>query len=118
MAPDRRFYRPHSDYREIQDGDPYSTVFGERQTVANERLREWQKQFEKENADVLLPYERDTFLKRLMPNWAIVKLQRVQRYGPQRMWPLFAFMGGTLYFVHWWHTQEFHGDYRDVREVR
>mmetsp|Transcript_60358 Transcript_60358/g.69961 ORF Transcript_60358/g.69961 Transcript_60358/m.69961 type:complete len:205 (+) Transcript_60358:105-719(+) len=70
-VPDRRFFRPLEDYREIQDGDPYAKLFGESKLTAATRVRQWQKQFEEENANVELPYERDTMLKRAAPNWFV-----------------------------------------------
>jgi hypothetical protein len=70
-SPDARFFRKHKDYREIQDPDPHAALFGESTSTQRIRVREWQKQFEKENEDVWLPYERDTALKRAAPNWFV-----------------------------------------------
>lgn len=70
-APDTRFFRKAQDYREIQDGDPYAKLFGESKTTAKVRLNHWQRQFEEENADVELPYERTNILARSAPNWFV-----------------------------------------------
>ncbi len=70
-VPDSRFFRKHKDYREIQDPDPHAGLFGESKATEKTRVREWQKQFEKENENVWLPYERDTALKRAAPNWFV-----------------------------------------------
>ncbi|ORC77268.1 uncharacterized protein TM35_002731000 [Trypanosoma theileri] len=70
-APDRRFFRRLADYREVQDDDPYAGVFRERASVQKRRVQEWQRQFEEENADVELPYERTNVLAKLAPNWFV-----------------------------------------------
>ncbi|CCD16144.1 unnamed protein product [Trypanosoma congolense IL3000] len=70
-GPDRRFFRRVKDFREVQDDDPYASVFGERLSVKRQRIKEWQRQFEEENADVELPYERTNALARLAPNWFV-----------------------------------------------
>ncbi|KAF8303862.1 hypothetical protein TcYC6_0036230 [Trypanosoma cruzi] len=70
-APDRRFYRKVEDYREVQDDDPYAGVFKERVGVERRRLKEWQRQFEEENAHVELPYERTNVIARIAPNWFV-----------------------------------------------
>ncbi|KAH9586309.1 hypothetical protein LSM04_005567 [Trypanosoma melophagium] len=69
--PDRRFFRKLQDYREVQDDDPYAGVFSERASVQKRRVKEWQRQFEEENADVELPYERTNVIARLAPNWFV-----------------------------------------------
>lgn len=68
---DARFFRKAQDYREVQDNDPYAGVFGESAATVKTRVRTWQKQFEDENADVELPYERTSALKRAAPNWFV-----------------------------------------------
>eukprot|EP00796_Vickermania_ingenoplastis_P000621 gene623-343_t len=71
---DFRFFRRWSDYREIQDPDPLrgeGKLFGESKATAQLRTAAWQAQFEKENEDVFLPYERDTTLRKLAPNWFV-----------------------------------------------
>lgn len=65
---DRRFFQRMTDYRDIQDGDPYASVFGESGGTQRLRTAAWQRQFEKENEDVELPYERTNVLARLAPN--------------------------------------------------
>jgi hypothetical protein len=70
-TPDTRFYRKAQDYREIQDPDPYSKLFGESKATTKTRLNAWQRQFEEENADVELPYERTNSLARSAPNWFV-----------------------------------------------
>lgn len=67
-AADRRFFQRTSDYRDIADGDPYATIFGESGGTQRLRTAAWQRQFEKENEDVELPYERTNVLARLAPN--------------------------------------------------
>lgn len=71
---DRRFFRRWSDYREIEDSDPYcgsGKLFNETSSTSQLRLSAWQAQFEKENEDCYLPYERTTVLRRLAPNWFV-----------------------------------------------
>jgi hypothetical protein len=68
---DRRFFQKLTDYREIQDPDPYATLFGESKQTEKIRIREWQKQFEEENKDVWLPYERTSRISRMAPNWFV-----------------------------------------------
>lgn len=68
---DRRFFQRMTDYRDIQDGDPYASVFGESGGTQRLRTAAWQRQFEKENEDVELPYERTNVLARLAPNWFV-----------------------------------------------
>lgn len=68
---DRRFFQGVADYRDIQDGDPYASVFGESGATQRIRTAAWQRQFEKENEDVELPYERTNVVARLAPNWFV-----------------------------------------------
>lgn len=65
---DRRFFTRVEDYRDIQEPDPYADIFSE--TASTQRLRTaaWQRQFEEENRDVELPYERTNPLAKLAPN--------------------------------------------------
>ncbi|KAG5485474.1 hypothetical protein LSCM1_07558 [Leishmania martiniquensis] len=70
-AADRRFFQRMTDYRDIQDGDPYASVFGESGGTQRLRTAAWQRQFEKENESVELPYERTNVLARLAPNWFV-----------------------------------------------
>ncbi|CAM41777.1 conserved hypothetical protein [Leishmania braziliensis MHOM/BR/75/M2904] len=70
-AADRRFFQRVTDYRDIRDGDPYASVFGESGGTLRLRTAAWQRQFEKENEDVELPYERTNVLARLAPNWFV-----------------------------------------------
>lgn len=65
---DRRFFQRMTDYRDIKDGDPYASIFGESGGTQRLRTAAWQRQFEKENEDVELPYERTNVLARLAPN--------------------------------------------------
>lgn len=67
-AADRRFFQRTVDYRDIQDGDPYAGVFGESGGTQRLRTAAWQRQFEKENEDVELPYERTNVIAKLAPN--------------------------------------------------
>ncbi|KAK7198915.1 hypothetical protein NESM_000858300 [Novymonas esmeraldas] len=68
---DRRFFQRMTDYRDVQDSDPYASVFGESGSTQRLRTAAWQRQFEKENEDVELPYERTNVLARLAPNWFV-----------------------------------------------
>lgn len=70
-AADRRFFQELKDYKDIQDGDPYASIFGESQGTQRLRTAAWQRQFERENADVELPYERTNVVARLAPNWFV-----------------------------------------------
>lgn len=93
QQPDRRFFRPVEDYREIADPDPYAKVFGESKTVAKTRVRQWQKQFEEENADVELPYERTNVLKKAAPNWFVrYFIDMRDNGGLNHAWHLFGFV--------------------------
>lgn len=69
--PDSRFQQRISDFRQIQDPDPMSPLFGETNHTQKVRLKEWQKQFERENEKVWLPYERTNFATRMMPNFFV-----------------------------------------------
>ncbi|KPA77522.1 hypothetical protein ABB37_06904 [Leptomonas pyrrhocoris] len=70
-AADRRFFRRSSDYRDIQDADPYAAIFGESGGTQRLRTAAWQRQFEKENEKVELPYERTNVMARLAPNFFV-----------------------------------------------
>jgi hypothetical protein len=70
-AADRRFFQRLVDYREIRDGDPYAAIFGESGGTQRLRTAAWQRQFEKENEHVELPYERTNVVARLAPNFFV-----------------------------------------------
>lgn len=81
---DNRFFRKWRDYREIQDPDPLrgdGKIFPESKAAAQLRIAAWQKQFEEENEDVFLPYERTSTLKRLAPNWFVAYFVRLRDTG-------------------------------------
>jgi hypothetical protein len=106
-APDARYSRKVEDYREIQDNDPYATLFGERVSVARVKLAEWRKQFERENADVELPYERTNVLFRAVPNRWVRFFVRVRSRG--FMDPMYLHMAmGLLVCIlwSWWNTSQ------------
>ena len=68
---DSRFTRKLKDFREMEDGDPYRELFGERTSFVRTKVGAWRAQFEKENEKVELPYERSGFLTRSAPNWFV-----------------------------------------------
>lgn len=71
---DWRLFRKWSDYRDIEDPDPLrgdGKLFREAKSTSQLRTAAWQAQFEKENEDVFLPYERTSTLKKLAPNWFV-----------------------------------------------
>ncbi|KAG5510543.1 hypothetical protein JKF63_06840 [Porcisia hertigi] len=70
-AADGRFFQPVTDYRDIQDHDPYAPLFRESGGTQRLRTAAWQRQFEEENEDIELPYERTNVLARLAPNWFV-----------------------------------------------
>jgi len=117
---DLRFSKPLKDYREIKDNDPYASIFGERESVSRERTTAWQKQFEKENEGVELPYERNSWLKRMMPNRYVRWAVRIKDHGPTRVWPVFLLMFSSVGGVMLWRTQWYKPKeyYREVNEVR
>lgn len=81
---DNRFFRKWRDYREIQDPDPLrgeGKLFTESKAASQLRIAAWQKQFEEENEDVFLPYERTSTLKRLAPNWFVRYFVRLRDTG-------------------------------------
>lgn len=78
---DSRFFQKIKDYREIGDPDAYASIFGESKTTEKVRTAFWQRQFEEENKDVFLPYERDTRMKRLVPNWFVRYFLRMRDSG-------------------------------------
>lgn len=81
---DWRLFRKWNDYREIQDPDPYrgeGKLFPESKSTNQLRTAAWQAQFEKENEDVFLPYERTSTLKRLAPNWFVRYFVRLRDRG-------------------------------------
>src|SRR3989338_5315750 len=46
---DSRFKRKLKDFREMEDGDPYRELFGERTSFVRTKVGAWRAQFEKEN---------------------------------------------------------------------
>ncbi|CCW62202.1 unnamed protein product [Phytomonas sp. EM1] len=78
---DRRFFSRIKDYRDITDPDPYAAVFGESASTHRLRTAAWQRQFEKENEDVELPYERTNSIARLAPNWFVRYLVNLRDQG-------------------------------------
>ncbi|CCW69535.1 unnamed protein product [Phytomonas sp. Hart1] len=78
---DRRFFSRINDYRDIADTDPYAEVFGESASTRRLRTAAWQRQFEKENEDVELPYERTNSIARLAPNWFVRYLINLRDSG-------------------------------------
>ncbi|CAD2220505.1 hypothetical protein AGDE_04121 [Angomonas deanei] len=100
---DRRFFSKFSDYRQIQDNDPYSSVFGESKTTQRVRTAAWQRQFEEENKDTFLPYERDSTLKRLAPNWFVRYFVKMRDNGgadsAMMLYVMFAFTVSTLCLI-------------------
>lgn len=78
---DSRFFQKIKDYREIGDPDAYASIFGESKTTEKVRTAFWQRQFEEENKNVYLPYERDTRMKRLVPNWFVRYFLRMRDSG-------------------------------------
>lgn len=68
---DRRFFSRVEDYRDIAEPDPYADLFGETASTHRLRTAAWQRQFEKENEDVELPYERTNVVAKLAPNWFV-----------------------------------------------
>ena len=74
------------------------------------RLQAWREQFEKENANVELPYERTNVVFRSVPNWFVRFFMRVRDAGgPKTTNGLHIFMAsvmvllcvlGTLFYVH------------------
>jgi hypothetical protein len=100
--PDSRTARNVEDYREIQDNDPYADIFKERGTVARVRLREWRKQFEKENENVELPYERTNPLFRAVPNYWVRFFVKVRSQGFLDPFYLHVGVGMLLCFVMCW----------------
>ena len=102
-APDARFFRKAQDYREIQDPDPHAPLFGESKTTERIRVREWQNQFEKENEDVWLPYERDTALKRAAPNWFVQHFVQIRDGGgANSMIYVLIPVGLAMLILGWW----------------
>ncbi|KAG8346010.1 hypothetical protein TRVL_03150 [Trypanosoma vivax] len=102
-GPDKRFYRKVEDFREVQDDDPYAGVFGERASVRQQRVKEWQRQFEEENADVELPYERTNVLARIAPNWFVRYFVNMRDRGgadsPKHIVLLAFILFGSLWIV-------------------
>jgi len=106
--PDSRYYQDASDYRQIKDTDPYAELFGESKTTSRVRIRFWQKQFEEENKDTWLPYERTNAFLRALPNWPVRYLVKLRDMGgyqtplPMFVW-LFVTLGGggsyTYFFL-------------------
>lgn len=81
QRPDARHSRPVDDYRELQDPDPYASIFKEKKSFGRLRLQEWRKQFERENEGVELPYERTNPLFRAVPNWWVRMFVRIRSKG-------------------------------------
>lgn len=91
--PDARYAQRIQDFRQIQDPDPLSRLFGESKNTQKVRVREWQRQFEKENEDTWLPYERTNFLTRSMPNWFVKRIVAMRDRGglSNSFAPVYAF---------------------------
>ena len=101
--PDSRYYQGVSDFRQIKDADPYADLFGESKATSRVRVRFWQKQFEEENRDTWLPYERTNILLRSIPNWPIKYLVKLRDRGgyqtitPMVIWLVFVLSVASLY---------------------
>lgn len=78
---DRRFFRKIEDFREIQENDPYSSIFREKASTIKLRLQAWRAQYEKENATVEAPYERTNPIFRMAPNAWVRLFIRVRDDG-------------------------------------
>ncbi|ESL08224.1 hypothetical protein TRSC58_04077 [Trypanosoma rangeli SC58] len=102
-GPDRRFYRKLEDYREVQDDDPYAGVFAESVGVKRRRVKEWQRQFEEEDSNVELPYERTNVIARLAPNWFVRYFLNVRDKGGVEhagfLWACALITSGLLWVV-------------------
>ena len=93
---DTRFSQRITDFRQIQDPDAMSQLFGETKHTQKVRVREWQRQFEKENENVWLPYERTNFLTRnFMPNWFVKMMVEARDRGGFGRGPFI----GVFFFV-------------------
>ncbi len=80
-TPDSRFFRKLKDFREYKDPDPLGAGFYEKKTVSQERIKVWQKQFEEENKDQELPYDRTNLLYRAVPNWFVRRMLKIREEG-------------------------------------
>ena len=119
-APDTRFARQATDYREIQDDDPYAGLFGERKTVERARVKEWQAQFERENAHVELPYDRDSFATRMMPNWFVRFTCRMRENGGFDVTYLLFYVALILCTIALFYmgSNRMRGEEEDIRHLR
>ena len=117
---DTRFAQRATDYRQIQDNDPYSSLFGERKSVERLRVKEWQSQFERENAHVELPYDRDGFAARVMPNWfARLACRLRENAGFDPVYPvLFCAMCLCIVALYYMGMNRMKGEEEDIRHLR
>lgn len=121
---DGRFFRKWNDYREIQDPDPLcgeGQLFKESKAAAQLRTAAWQKQFEEENKDVFLPYERTSTLKRLAPNWFVEYFVRLRdRGGADHLYHLVvcALVACSLLLLVGWLFYTAPSRARPLREIR
>lgn len=121
---DWRFFRKWSDYTEIQDPDPLrgeGKLFKESKAATQLRTAAWQKQFEEENEDVFLPYERTSTLKRLAPNWFVRYFVRLRdRGGADHLYHLMVcgVVASSLLLLVGWLFYTAPSRARPLREIR
>jgi hypothetical protein len=99
---DSRFTRKMKDFREMEDGDPYRQLFGEKTSFVRTKVGAWRSQFEKENEHVELPYERSGFLTRSAPNWFVKWMVGLRENQGLDFIYLFGAFGTVLILVVVW----------------
>lgn len=99
---DSRFTRKLNDFREMEDDDPYAGLFGEKRSFVRTKVGAWRNQFEKENQNVELPYERSGFLTRSAPNWFVKWMIGLRENQGLDFIYLFGAFGTVLILVALW----------------
>jgi hypothetical protein len=123
QVPDRRFFRPVEDFREVGSGDEYSNLFGESTSVARTRLKAWRAQYEKENENVELPYERTNIVFRATPNWFVRLMMGIREQGGLQSYKIPIAICMTIPLVALiyakWSTHDFRkGEGRPTRDIQ
>ena len=117
---DSPFTRKMKDFREMEDNDPYAGLFGEKRSFVRTKVGAWRNQFEKENENVELPYERSGFLTRSAPNWFVKWMIGLRENQGLDFIYLFGAFGTVLILVAMWinATAVPFGKEKDARQLK
>ena len=104
----------------MEDDDPYHQLFGERRSFVRTKVGAWRSQFEKENENVELPYERTNRMSKTAPNWFVkgmIGIRENQGFDP---WYMFGMFFVAMILVAMWQNATVLpiGTEKDVRELK